>query len=147
MVKRTPSQRLKTVLTLAHQKQQLAAVKLAESIQNVTAQTQQQQQLQQYQYEYSDQFKQTGTAGQPAGVLVNYLRFYNSLDSASEAQQQRVELASAQRDQAMKVWQHQYGRRQNLQKLIEKKHLQEERELEKKLQRELDDRKVITPQA
>ncbi|MCP3908116.1 MAG: flagellar export protein FliJ [Oceanicoccus sp.] len=144
MMKQKPSQRLQTVLKLAQIKEQQAAGQLADSIRNLSAQQQQEQQFTIYKREYSEQFKHVGSESGSerisASQLANYQRFYGSLEAAGNTQHEQVELASQQQEQARTQWQQQHSRQKNMGKLVDQKRQQEESEIEKKLQREQDDR-------
>ena len=139
------SERLKTVLKLAKLRETLAAEKLAETIRNVNSQQQQGQQLQGFQKEYQKQFSAVAASGVSALTLMNYQCFYGSLEQAVEVQLQRLELSGSQRDQARADWQQYYSRQKNMEKLVDRKVTEEEQELEKKIQREQDDRGPSSP--
>lgn len=140
-----PSERLQTVLKLARLKEQQAAEKLASSIRNASNQDQQLDQLQNYKGEYNNQFRRSVGEGVSALQLANFQRFYENLESVGETQRERKVLADRQREQARIQWQQLYARQQNLNALIESKQKQEDREQDKKLQREQDDRKRFNP--
>lgn len=144
-MKKSPSQRLQTVLKIAQLRERAAAEKLATAIRNADAVSQQQQQLEQYKSEYNGHFKTLGAQGQSVGQLSNFIRFYSSLDGATVAQGQRLVLAQNQRDAASKLWRQQYARQKNMQKLVEKKQQQEQHEHDNKTQREQDDRQYKPP--
>ena len=150
-MKQKTSQRLQTVLKLAQIKEQQAAEKLAASIRQLASDQQQEQQLVTYKQEYSAQFKYIGADNQSEGVsaaqMANYQRFYGNLEAAGNTQHQQVELATQQQEQARALWQQQYSRQKNMEKLVQQKRQQEESELENKLQREQDDRRPIPPVA
>ena len=134
------SKRLQTVLRVAELKQKRAAEVFSDSSQQAQAQLQQGQQLESYQQEYCEQFRSGESMTMRPDQLQNFQRFYNNLDSALETQQQRIELSASQLEQARKQWQQQYARQKNMESLIQRVELEEERDDEIKLQRELDDR-------
>lgn len=140
-----PSRRLETVLMLAKLRQQRAAEQLGQMIRNTDSQHQQVEQLKHYQQDYGEHFKTLGEQAVSAGKLVNYQRFFGSLEQAVETQQQRSVLADDQCALARAQWQQQYSREKNMESLISRKQRQEERELETKLQREQDDRHPPKP--
>lgn len=140
-----PSKRLETVLRLAKIKQQRAAEQLGAMIRNADAQQQQAEQLRHYELEYGEQFKALAARGSGASQLLNYQKFFSNLSDAKETQQQQVRLANDQKDQARSKWQHLYARENNLAGLVDKKRSQEEREIENRIQRELDDRRPAKP--
>ena len=148
-MKQKPSRRLQTVLQLAHSKERQAAEKLADSIRELALQQQQEQQLTSYKQDYSEQFKHVAAEAKNkavgAGRLANYLRFYDSLEAVGNTQHEQVELASQQQQRARALWQQQYARQKNIEKLVNRKCRQENSEAEKKLQREQDDRHPVAP--
>lgn len=141
-MKKKPSERLQTVLKLAKIKEQAAAVKLADNLRNVESHNQQEKQLQQYKDEYHRQFSQQGGDAKSAADLLNFQRFYNSLDEAELTQKQRTVLAKDQCEQAQTEWQLQYGKEKNMQSLVERKQQQETLDQDKKDQASLDDRVI-----
>lgn len=140
-----PSKRLETVLRLARIKQQRAAEQLGAMIRNADAQQQQSEQLRHYELEYGEQFKALAAGGSGASQLLNYQKFFSNLSVARETQQEQLQLANDQKDVARSKWQHLYARENNLEGLVDKKRSQEERELENRIQRELDDRRSLKP--
>lgn len=140
------SKRLQTVLKLARLRQDQAAEKLGDALTSARAQDLQMQQLQDFQQDYRNRFSQLGSDDPlSASRLQNFQRFYGNLEQALETQQQRLELAGIQRDQARSHWQKQYARTKNMQSLIERKEQDELREEDGKVQREQDDRPVKAP--
>jgi flagellar FliJ protein len=134
------SQRLQAVLKLAQLKEKLAAEKLAATIRATDSQKQQKQQLQSFQQEYQQQFQVVGAKGASALQLMNYQKFYGSLQNAVDVQQQRVNLSDSQCEQARSQWQRLYAEQKNMEKLVERKAVEETLEADKKIQREQDDR-------
>ena len=134
------SERLKTVLKLAQLRQQQAAERLGEMTRNAQAQELQADQLKHYQLDYREHFKALGDNGASPSQLRNFQGFYRNLEQAIDTQGERALLARDQREVARQQWQRQYAREKNLQKLVERRILEEELQLDKKLQREQDDR-------
>ncbi len=135
------SERLQTVLKIAQLKQQQASQRLGEMTRDNLAAKQQQQQLRDYQQDYGQQFsKQITHQPLQASKAMNYLKFYSNLENAVTLQQERIVLAEDQINTFRREWQKIYSREKNMESLIERKQLEEEMELEKKLQREQDDR-------
>ncbi len=139
------SRRLQTVLKLAKLRQQLAAEQLGQMIRTADVHQQQVEQLKHYQQDYGENFKTLAGKDVSAEQLGNYQRFFGSLEQAVDTQQQRTILAEDQRELARRQWQQQYSRTRNMQALITRKQQEEEWELEKKRQREQDDRRPIEP--
>ena len=139
-MRKKPSERLETVLKLAKIKEQAAAVKLADNLRNVESHRQQEKQLQQYKDDYHQQFSQQGGEVKSAADLLNFQRFYNSLEEAELTQKQRTVLAKDQCELAQAEWQLQYGKEKNMQSLVERKQQKEMLDEEKKDQARLDDR-------
>lgn len=139
------SRRLQTVLKLARLRQQLAAEQLGEMTRTALAQEQQEQQLRHYQLDYGEHFKTLGASGSSPGLLRNFQGFYRQLDKAVATQGERVNLAQEQREQSRRRWQNQYAREKNLEKLVERFAFEEELEVDKKQQQEMDDRPPPKP--
>ena len=140
-----PSERLKTVLRLAQLRQQQAAEQLGELTRNAEAQALQADQLKHYQLEYAQQFRDLGSGGVSAARLRNFQGFYGNLEQVIDTQGERVVLARNQQEAARQRWQQQYAREKNLQSLVERKAFEEQLQVEKKLQRLLDDRPRRAP--
>lgn len=140
-MRKTSSQRLKTVLKLAQLQERRAAERLADSIRNAEQESAQLDQLQKYKLEYTENFQSVGRAGVSAALLANYQQFYGNLEGAGNTQSERAVLASAQQEQARQQWQQQYARQNNMQSLIERKAMEEQRLKEVRSQKEQDDRR------
>jgi flagellar FliJ protein len=134
------SKRLKVVQRLAELRQQQAAEKLGQAVNEALSGQQQAEQLKSYQQEYSEQFKSSGAQGLSPMQLANYSRFFINLENAGKIQQERNTLIEDRLTQARLGWQKQYARQVNLESLIDKKSQQEQREEDNKQQREQDDR-------
>lgn len=140
MAVKKSSERLQVVLRLAQIKQRQAAERLAEAARSLAAHRQQAQQLQDYQGEYNQKFHQLSQQQMNSLELRNYQRFYNNLDEAIDTQHRRSDVCAEQLEFHRKHWQKEYGREKNMEKLIGQKQRLEEKQLESKLQRVLDDR-------
>ena len=140
MAAKKSSERLQVVLKLAQIKQQQAAEQLAEATKALQDNQQQGQQLRTYQQEYNSHFHQFEQQPLNPQTMRNYQRFYGNLEVAIYTQDQRSQASQAQYEATRSQWQDAYGREKNMGKLVERKQLEEEKAIEDKLQRELDDR-------
>ena len=140
MVAKRSSDRLKVVLKLAQIRQQQAAEKLADATRALETHRQQGQQLRSYQDEYNKHFHSYEQATKSPQQMRNYQRFYGDLEEAVYTQDQRSEVSAQQLEYHRNQWQKTYGREKNMQSLVDRKRSEEEKTLEDKLQRELDDR-------
>lgn len=139
------SERLKIVLTLAKLREKLAAEKLAETIRQAQLQRDQVSQLRSFQQEYKNQFIETGSKGASPLQLKNFQSFFKNLELAVESQQLQLSNSESNQEQARDNWRYHYSKQKNMEKLIEKKVLYENQEVEKRLQSEQDDRKLYKP--
>lgn len=142
MAKIKKSARLKTVVQLSEQKEQRAAKILADVRKRLLDAEQQMQNLREYRDEYSGNFTQIAAKPTHPAMLANYSGFYRSLGRAEDIQQKQIDVFKEQLERAMKYWQVQYQRRQNLEKLLTAALAQEEQQAEKRIQSQLDDRPV-----
>ena len=140
MAGKKSSERLQVVLKLAQLKQQQAAERLAEATKALQANQQQGQQLRVYQKEYNNHFHSFEQQPLNSQVMRNYQRFYGDLEVAVYTQDQRSQMSQTQFEFHREKWQQAYGSEKNMEKLVDRKRQQEEKALDAKLQRELDDR-------
>lgn len=132
------SERLKVVLQLALKAQQDVADLMAQQHQKVGLERDQLQQLQQYSEEYQQQVA-SNNKGLRAQELISSRAFLQRLTNLQLNQQQKIQQLNAVIDQLTAEWQKRYHRRQSIENLIERLKTEESAELDKQLQREIDE--------
>ncbi|MFT3931531.1 MAG: flagellar export protein FliJ [Spongiibacteraceae bacterium] len=137
---RKSSDRLRTLLKLAAMREDAAAQRLARSNEQLLNARQQSQQLEQYEHDYQQRYVDGGTAPVGKNFLLNYQGFFRQLERAQLQQHRQVELRSSDREQARLGWLEQHMKRKVLTRLRDQRLASEALVLEKKLQRDLDDR-------
>jgi len=139
-VSRKRSERLQTLLKLAAMREQTAARQLAQSNEQLQQAQQQRQQLQQYERDYQQHYVDAGGAAVGKNFLLNYQGFFRQLEAVQVQQSRMVELRESDRERARLRWLEQYMKRQLLTRLREQRLATEALAVEKKMQREFDDR-------
>lgn len=137
------SKRLQVVLDLAIKEQQKAAKLLVAKREEAEEAFNQYRQLQAYQQEYDQGF--AAVKHDPI-QLKNYLKFYSSLDKVILNQQEKVQFAANDLEQATQAWQATYAKQQNLQKLVDKKKQEEQAILSQQEQKMLDEQSGLLNQ-
>lgn len=132
------SERLKVVLQMALKAQQDVADLMAQQQQKIGVERDQLQQLQQYSLEYQQQVA-GNNKGLRAQELISSRAFLQRLSNLQVNQQQKIQQLNAVIDQLTTEWQKRYHRRQSIEKLIERLKTEESAELDKQLQREIDE--------
>lgn len=132
------SERLKVVLQMALKAQQDVADLMAQQQQKIGVERDQLQQLQQYSLEYQQQVA-SNNKGLRAQELISSRAFLQRLSNLQLNQQQKIQQLNAVIEQLTTEWQKRYHRRQSIEKLIERLKTEESAELDKQLQREIDE--------
>lgn len=132
------SERLKVVLQMALKAQQDVADLMAQQQQKIGVERDQLQQLQQYSLEYQQQVA-SNNKGLRAQELISSRAFLQRLSNLQLNQQQKIQQLNAVIEQLTTEWQKRYHRRQSIEKLIERLKAEESAELDKQLQREIDE--------
>lgn len=132
------SERLKVVLQMALKAQQDVADLMAQQQQKIGIERDQLQQLQQYSLEYQQQVA-SNNKGLRAQELISSRAFLQRLSNLQLNQQQKIQQLNAVIEQLTTEWQKRYHRRQSIEKLIERLKTEESAELDKQLQREIDE--------
>lgn len=132
------SERLKVVLQMALKAQQDVADLMAQQQQKIGVERDQLQQLQQYSLEYQQQVA-SNNKGLRAQELISSRAFLQRLSNLQLNQQQKIQQLNAVVEQLTTEWQKRYHRRQSIEKLIERLKTEESAELDKQLQREIDE--------
>lgn len=132
------SERLAVVLMVARRHEQEAAGYLQEYRQLVETQHTQLTELQSYQQGYLGKLTEQQRTLTP-GQLEHYSRFIHNLDGMLEEQQLRLQDMQGELEKVRLYWLQQHHRCQSINDLIERLREGENRELEKRLQKELDE--------
>lgn len=140
MAQKKRSDRLQTLLKLAAMKEQAAVRQLAASTERLSAAEQQLRQLADYQQDYEQRY--VGQVGQSVDrrFFTNFQGFFRQLEGAQQQQELAIAHRDREREQARAQWIDLYARRRLLDNIRERWLRREELEVDKKLQRELDDR-------
>lgn len=123
---------------MAVKAQQDVADLMAQQNQKVAVERDQLQQLQQYSEEYQQQVA-SNNKGLRAQELISSRAFLQRLTNLQVNQQQKIQQLSAVIDQLTAEWQKRYHRRKSIENLIERLKTEESAELDKQLQREIDE--------
>ena len=134
------SERLRSLLKLAHLREDNAARKLADSAEKLSQVKQQSRQLSLYNTEYQQQYRQRTQQQVSVRELHNYLGFFQQLDTVQLQQQMLVEQCDGELEEARRQWLQVYHRRRVLDDIRARSLVEEEAVRERKLQSELDDR-------
>ena len=134
------SERLRSLLKLAHMREDNAARNLAESSDKLQQARQQSQQLALYNNEYNQRFVERAQQVISTRDLRNYQGFFQQLDKVQIQQQLLIEQRDRERELARVQWLQLYQRRRVLDQIRERSRMQEEAARERKLQAEFDDR-------
>ncbi len=137
---RKSSDRLRTLLKLAAMREDAAAQRLAQSNEQLLNAQQQSQQLHQYEHDYQQRYVSGGAATVDKNFLLNYQGFFRQLEKVQVQQQRVIEMREGDRERARQGWIEQYMKRRVLTRLREQRLTTEALAVEKKLQRDLDDR-------
>ena len=137
MTEKKRSERFNVVLMLAERQEQLAATRLSQSYQQLTSEQQQLAQLQSYNEDY---IKQMGALRQGvySGDLMGYSYFLQRLATAVANQGEKITLIEETIANLQADWQQKHLYRESIANLIERIAEEENMDLEKQLQRELD---------
>lgn len=142
---RKSSDRLQTLLKLAAMREDAAAQRLAQSNEQLLNARQQSRQLQQYEHDYQQRYVATGAASVGKHFLLNYQGFFRQLEKAQLQQHRTIELREDDREKARLGWLEQHMKRKVLTRLREQRLASEALVVEKKVQRDLDDRAARKP--
>jgi flagellar FliJ protein len=134
------SERLKVVLAVAERKRKEADRFLADAQRRVSQGEDGIAQLQRYLQEYQQQFTASGQQGLSIGALHTQQAFMHKINNTICEQQQALEQARQQLQQIRAYWQQVYARQKGIERLIRKAREEEQQLLERKLQRDIDER-------
>jgi len=140
------SKRMMLVLDMAQRAEDSAAQALQQARQ-ATQQTEQQlQQIEQYQQDYQSQLNQPKT-GVSVQALMNDRQFLAQLMGVVATQKAQLEQLRDNENSVLHNWQLCYQRRKNVEKLIDGLKSEEDAQLEKQLQKEMDELSMIAARA
>ncbi len=126
------------VLRVAEHQEQEAAGYLAQYQQQLAGERSQLDQLEQYHHSYLNEYGDT-SVGHSVQDMMRYSDFIGRLAGAIDEQQLKVANAAEQCEKVMQHWQVKRHKRKSLESLIERLRQGENAELERKLQKELDE--------
>ena len=133
------SKRLQPVLMLAKLKEQQAAKQLQQQRDNLQLEKTKLDQLEQYSLEYRNGQITTGQRGTSTTQMVNYQLFLTQLDQAIAQQKQTVRLSEQVLQQRVDQWRVLFARRDKMDDFIDRTAREEDREMEKRIESELED--------
>jgi flagellar protein FliJ len=134
------SKRIKPIADLARDSEREAAKALGAALQRLNESREQLQQLHAYREEYAQRLQQTGQQGMSAQQLNEYRHFITKIGAAIESQTTVVEQAQAALEEKKKFWFAKRGRSKALDSVLDHYLDDEKKQLEKREQREQDDR-------
>ena len=137
MVKR--SERLKVVLELEQRREGEALERMGQARQHWEAEQQRLQELQNYHSEYQTEMRGARQGKVTVGQLQSWQHFISRIAQAITQQQQRVELAARQFDEARQRWQETHERTRGMGRFIDQCRQQEQREDDRREQKHLDE--------
>jgi len=139
------SQRLAPVVRVAENHEQQAARSLGDSQSALNRTRQRLDELKKYREEYIQRFHTNGAAGMSAVQMGDYRLFLNNLSRAIEQQTGLVQQATAVVEQQRQQWFTHRGKVKMLDNVVSRFQADEQRVVERKEQREQDERIRHTP--
>jgi flagellar FliJ protein len=136
----TSSARLKPVHGFAERKEQDAARAFGETQQRLQSETDKLEQLRQYRREYLERFHAAARQGIPARRVLDYQAFIAKLDEAIGEQEKLLGYARDSNSRAKNQWMEKQSRSKALGKVVENHQQRERIELDKREQRDQDER-------
>ncbi len=134
------SKRFKPIVELAHNSEREAAKALGVALQHLHESEAQLRQLQAYREEYEQRLQQAGNHGMSGQQLNEYRHFIVKIGAAIESQQATLEQTQTVLDEKKKFWFSKRGRSKALDSVLDHYLEDEQRQLDKREQREQDDR-------
>ena len=132
------AKRIQVVLTLARQQEDTAAKRFSQYSDQLTQEQNQLGQLRDYANQYRSDY-----AGHRQGVyayqLINYSGFLQRLEDLCKEQEIKVKHMEAMYQKLQEQWRQSHQKRKSIEDLIERFKLEESLQLEKQLQKELDE--------
>ncbi len=134
------SKRFKPIVDLAHDSERQAARALGTALQRLNESKEQQRQLYSYREEYTQRLQQAGNEGISGQKLNEYRHFMAKIDAAITSQTAVVEKAQVILNEKKQFWFAKRGRSKALDSVLDHYLEEERRDLDKRDQREQDDR-------
>lgn len=134
------SRRLQPVANLARQNERGAARKHGDVLREFQKQQQQLDELIRYRNQYVENFQQAGKAGLSIVQLRDYQLFLGRLDQAIAQQRQQVQHGQQASLQSQANWLNKRGHSKMLDKVVANRAEEEQRAIDRREQRELEDR-------
>lgn len=134
------SQRLQTVTEVAAARENDAAKKMGIKRQELHEKKLRLEELHNYRSDYARKMMGEGKLGISAGQLQDYSNFIHKLDEAIIFQQQQIELAINSVNVETKNWQVMHSKTEALNKVTQRLYAEERNEINRKEQKESDDR-------
>lgn len=134
------SKRFKPIVELAHDSEREAAKALGAALKRLNEGREQLRQLHAYREEYAQRLQQTGSAGMSGQQLHEYRHFLAKIDTAIESQGGVVTQMQEALEEKKQFWFARRGRSRALDSVLDHYLEQERAQLDKREQREQDDR-------
>jgi len=136
----TRSKRMRPVQQLAQSREQKAVQKLGQSQQHLQAQQAKLEELRAYRDQYARDFEAWGGAGLGAIRMQDYRIFLSRLGEAIRQQETAIAQCCARHEQTRRQWMESRGQNRAVNKLVDRYRLEENKQLDRKEQKEQDDR-------
>ncbi len=134
------SKRIEPIVNLAKNSERDAVKALGEALQALNSQLERRDQLIAYKAEYAERLSSSGSLGINAQHLNEYREFIDKLGQAIEQQDQIVSLARNTLEEKKRFWFAKRGRSKALDTVLDRYLENEQNQLDKIEQKELDDR-------
>ncbi len=134
------SKRFKPVVDLAHESERQAARALGIALKKLHESKEQLDQLNGYRQEYTQRLQQAGSHGMNGQQLNEYHVFMAKIDAAITSQKTTIEKMQTLLEEKKKFWFSKRGRSKALDSVLDNYLKKEQVKIEKRDQRELDDR-------
>jgi flagellar FliJ protein len=132
------AQRMQVVLVLAERNEQKAGQQFSQYRTQVEAETEQLRQLDDYAKQYLHSYSERKVAVRPQ-ELIAYSGFIQRLGEACKEQQAKLDRMNNVLAKYQQAWRTAYQKRESLKELIVRLRLEENAQLDKRLQKELDE--------
>lgn len=134
------SKRLEPIVNLARNSERDAVKALGDALQTLNSQIERLDQLIDYKAEYAERLNSSGSKGINVQQLNEYREFIDKLTLAIEQQEQIVDQARQTLDEKKRFWFAKRGRSKALDAVLDRYLENEQKQLDKKEQNEIDDR-------
>lgn len=134
------SKRIKPIVKMAHNTERDAARALGEALGYLDENVKQLNLLFSYREEYNQKLQASGSEGMTGQALNEYRQFMAKIADAIENQQKAIDQARQDLEQKKQFWFAKRGRSKALDKVLDRYLEDERRQLERRQQKELDDR-------